>query len=273
MKPVLAHVSGADRGIEALLNNQGATMAAPSAAKTRFDSQLSSLSSLYEKLERLEKKASSSNAKTIAAALESLRGHIKYIGDLRILAQALIEIQNDHESQIEAFPSYKNQLDLAASILAFDAVIDFLHMRALSPNLLALRTALIELAVGAAPVAMLQAEPRGKGRRVDSPMVGYAKGILAGMMDVQLSTGMSRQEAAQWIARNVSPELARKISSKPITARMVEEWRDRYGGPSGEEGLAREKYLLWRNHDPVSAQRFREITEQHAKRLLDRKPR
>jgi hypothetical protein len=37
--------------------------------------------------------------------------------------------------------------------------------------------------------------------------------------------------------------------------------------------MAREQYLLWIEHDPVSGDRFREITDSVAKRLPGRKPR
>jgi hypothetical protein len=42
---------------------------------------------------------------------------------------------------------------------------------------------------------------------------------------------------------------------------MIEEWRDKYGGAHGENGIARDSYLLWRNFYSPTPQRFREITE------------
>ncbi len=211
--------------------------------------------------------------KTIAAVLDALREHIRNTEDLRTLGHTLIEIENKHESESEKFRDQLGRVDLGASIMAFEAVTDFLAGRVVSRNLGHLRTALLEIAAGAAPAAIFHPEEHGKGRRDDAPLVLSAKGMLAGMMELQLSTGMSRQQAAKWIAENVSHELAKRISNKPITPRMVREWRDRYGGASGEKGIARDSYLLWRTHDAVSPQRLREITEHEAKRLLARKSR
>jgi hypothetical protein len=50
---------------------------------------------------------------------------------------------------------------------------------------------------------------------------------------------MSRHQAAKGIADNMSPALASRISRKPITARMVEEWLDRFGGKHAEPNAAR----------------------------------
>jgi hypothetical protein len=240
--------------------------------KSKYDAELRSLSALSNNLRRLAKKARGRDAKTLAAALGVLHEHIKDTTDLRTLGHSLIEIENEHEFESEEFQDQGAQVDLGASILALEAVTDFLSGRVVSRNLDHLRTALLEIVAGAAPAAMFQPEEHGKGRRDDSPSVLRAKGLLAGMMEVQCSTGMTRQEAAEWIARNVSRELALRISSKPITPRIVEEWRDRYGGAFGEKGIARDSFLLWRAHDAVSPRRFREITEHEAKRLLARKP-
>ena len=240
--------------------------------KSKYDAELRSLSALSNDLKRVAKKARGRDAKILMAAIEVLGEHIRNTKDLRTLGHTLIEIENEHECESKKFPDQGARVDLGASIMALEAVTDFLGPRVVSRNLGHLRTALLEIAAGAAP-ATFQPEEQGKGRRDDSPSVLRAKGLLAGMMEVQHSIGMTRQEAAEWIARNVSRELALRISSKPITPRMVEEWRDRYGGAFGEKGIARDSFLLWRTHDAVSPQRFREITEHEAKRLLARKPR
>ena len=41
------------------------------------------------------------------------------------------------------------------------------------------------------------------------------------MMHVQQSTGRTRQEAAEWVVRHISPTLAARISEKPLTPRVV----------------------------------------------------
>jgi hypothetical protein len=233
---------------------------------------LNELSRLHDDLERLAKKHRGRDGKVVTHALESLREHIKTTEDLRTLARKLIEIENEHESESKNFPDHIGKVDLSAAFMALEVLLDFLRGRVVSRNIGHLRNALIEIIVGAAPAAMLQPEKHDSGRRAQAPKVQEAKGMLAGIMEVQLSTGMSRQQAAQWVARHVSPEMGQKISNKPVTARMIEEWRDKYGGAHGENGIARDSYLLWRNFYSPTPQRFREITEYKAKGLLARKP-
>jgi hypothetical protein len=244
----------------------------PKPPKTKYDAELISLSALFNGLERIGKKVRGRDARIIAAALEALREHIKTTEDLRTLGHKLIEIENEHESESKQFPDQIGKVDLSASFMALEAVRIFLGGRVVSRNLGHLHNALVEIIVGAAPAAMLQPETHDSGRRAHAPKVQEAKGMLAGIMEVQLSTGMSRQEAAQWVARHVSPEMARKISNKPLTARMIEEWRDKYGGAHGENGITRDSYLLWSGFYSPTPQRFREITEHKAKGLLARKP-
>jgi hypothetical protein len=244
----------------------------PKPVKTKYDAELASLSVLFSDLERIGKKSRGRDAKVVTTALGALREHIRTVEDLRTLGTKLIEIEHEHESESVKFPDQIGKVDFGASFMALEAVIDFLGGRVVSRNIAHLRNALIEIIVGAAPAAMLQPEKYDPGRRAHAPKVQEAKGMLAGIMEVQLSTGMSRQQAAQWVARHVSPELARKISNKAVTARMIEEWRDKYGGAHGESGIARDSYLLWRNSYSPSAQRFCELTEYKAKGLLARKP-
>ena len=240
--------------------------------RSKYDAELSSLSVLCDDLERVAKKLRGRDAKIIRSALQALGEHGGFKEDLRSLGRELLELETEHEFETNKFPEQMGKVDLGACICALEAVIEFLADRVVSRNLVHLRSALLEIAAGASPAAMFQPEEHGRGRRVDAPLVVKAKGMLAGMMQVQQSVGMSRQEAAEWIVRNVSPKLATRISSKPLTARMVEEWLDRFGGTFGEEGIGRESYLLWSAHDPVSPQRFGEITEHFSKQLLARKP-
>ena len=177
------------------------------------------------------------------------------------------------KSESAKFPDQIGKVDLPACILALDAVLKFLFMRVVSRNLGMLYDALVEIVVGASPAAMFHPEEHPQGRRSDAPLIKGAKGTVAAMMHVQQSTGMTRQEAAEWVVRHISPTLAARISGKPLTSRMVEEWLDRFGGEFAEHDFGREQYLLWIEHDPVSGERLREITDSMAKRLPGRKPR
>jgi hypothetical protein len=101
------------------------------------------------------------------------------------------------------------------------------------------------------------------------------KGALAGMMRTLQDVGTLRDAAANLIARNLSPELTARISRKPITARTVEEWADRFGGDYAEENSGRRAYRTWSRGSlgrPLNGQKIREITERMAKTLPVRKP-
>src|SRR5205823_11727274 len=52
---------------------------------------------------------------------------------------------------------------------------------------------------------------------------------FAGMGFVQMEAGMSREQATAWVARNIPPDLSRRISSKPIRKSTVGEWMYQYG--------------------------------------------
>ena len=92
------------------------------------------------------------------------------------------------------------------------------------------------------------------------------------MMHAQQRAGMSRKEASKFLAGNIVPRLAAQLSRKPLKARTVEEWLDRYGGKSGEKGVGRKTYLSWSRGEPVTAEKLREITERMANTLPARKP-
>ena len=179
--------------------------------------------------------------------------------DLRSLGRELLELETEHESETNKFPEQMGKVDLGACICALEAVIEFLADRVVSRNLVHLRSALLEIAAGASPAAMFQPEEHGRrGRRVDAPLVVKAKGMLAGRCKCSRCLGMSRQEAAEWIVRNVSPKLATRISSKPLTARMVEEWLDRFGGTFGERHWPGELLALERARPGQSAKVWRD---------------
>ena len=99
-----------------------------------------------------------------------------------------------------------------------------------------------------------------RGRRPDVSLVLGLKGILAGLMERKQREGMTREEAARWIADNTPPKLAARISRKPITARSVEEWRDRFGGKHGPQDTARKAYLVW-------SQESSQLTKKDFKRI------
>jgi len=71
--------------------------------------------------------------------------------------------------------------------------------------------------------------PRRDGRKPDSPLMQGLKGRFAGRAYAQMESGLNRNQAASWVARNIPPRLARRMSSKPIRQSTIKEWMEQYG--------------------------------------------
>jgi hypothetical protein len=189
-----------------------------------------------------------------------------------------LEDTSDFYAELAArFPSEKHDRDLWAAISSLDAVIRFLrfapvgnspstHDRKHFKMLEELRRALFDLSEGGSPAPMLRPHSKGRGRRADVSSVLGLKGVLAGLMHCQQRAGMSRHQAAEWIANSMSPKLAARVSRTPVTARMVEEWLDRFGGKHAEESAGRQAYRVWSGplYSPLTKQKFRTMTERIA---------
>ena len=225
-----------------------------------------------DELTLLLKEVSHDRIRTIKEAVELL----DYLGLLHEVFDDLWnELANNwarHVETLARFPDERPYRDLVAIIVALNAVVKFLRLcpkSAITAGrpysyfkiLEKLSQALSHLREGGAPEPMLRPLTT-RGRPPDVSLVLGLKGILAGLMEQKQREGMSRQEAARWIADNTPPKLAARISRKPITARMVEEWRDRFGGKQGERGPARKAYLVWsRDSDQLTKQDFKTITK------------
>ena len=190
-----------------------------------------------------------------------------------------------HANDLTQFPYDRAGCDLLAAIGALQTVLDFLRFsptkslewsdrRKCSRILEELKHALFDLWEGSAPAPILMARKKGKGRRADVSSTLAIKGHLAGLMYCQVHAGMTREQAAKWIVNNMSPKLAPRISRKPTTARMVEEWLDRFGGKHAEQNAAREAYQAWSQDPPkLTKQLLLRFTESLASRGSTDKPR
>lgn len=156
--------------------------------------------------------------------------------------------------------SKEESVELVFAILALDAVSRFLRKRAPSKAIDLLKAALSQVREGSLP-AMFRGR-KGGGRRAESPVIHQVKGVLAGLMSVKQTSGMGRAAAAAWIARNIPPELASRLSPKPITSRAVLEWVDRYGGEHPPDDPGGQAFRVWSRPSPkpLTVQKFKEIT-------------
>jgi hypothetical protein len=90
-----------------------------------------------------------------------------------------------------------------------------------------LQYALLSVEQGIVP-AMLQPKRRDQGRKPASQEVQFVKGSLAGIAYALRWSATAPDDAAAWVARR-SSGLTHRISSKPVTARMIRKWLDQYG--------------------------------------------
>jgi hypothetical protein len=240
------------------------------AMSNRFDE----LEQLKNELKALLVRLPDDDAETINAALAYLELLGTIQGDFSDLVEALEEIDEQYSRNAMGLPD--QAAELASATFSLAKVSHFLRIRYWSRSLDRLQAALLQLIFGGPAAAML--EPLNiqgrRGRRPDVPSIQSVKGALAGIMYGQQATGMSRQEAAAWIADNISPKLASRISSKPITARMVEEWLDRYGGNRPPDDDGGKAFKVWKRpfpHPPLTERKFREMTERIAETYPARK--
>jgi hypothetical protein len=238
-----------------------------------FNDDTPDIQDICDALNILAKKLGVSDAKIVLAAAYELRRAQPIWNDLDYLASELAEIEKTHQGDLAKHPNAVGLSDLAASILALDAICQFFRARIPNDIMYRLLNGLRDLSEGGPPAAMFLPLERPKGRRPDPPMVMAAKGILAGVMHRKQLEGLSRQAAAKWIVQHVSPMLAAQISGKPLTARMVEEWLDRFGGRHAEKNLGRKTFLIYSRKGKLTAAQFRKSTELVAREFLGKKPR
>jgi hypothetical protein len=229
------------------------------------------LDRLKGKLKALRTRLPKNDAETINATLKCLQRLGTVEDDLADLAQELEEIDSKYTSI-----GLPDQLaELASSALTIATISRFLRIYYWSKSLDRLQAALFQLTMGGPAAAMLQPlNIKGRhGRRPDVPDVQSVKGALAGLMHRRQSGGMPRQKAA-WIANNISGKLASRISGKPITARMVEEWLDRCGGSSPPDDAGGRAFKVWARPvvEPLPTKKeFFEMTERMAQMFPARK--
>ena len=230
------------------------------------------LTRIQKELPVLLKEVPHNRVRTIKEAIDLL-DYLELLHDVfDDLWNSLADNRARHLEDLARFPDEKPNCDLVAAIVALNAAVTFLRYcpksaiagrRPYSYLKISedLSRALSDLSEGGAPAPMLRPLTI-KGRRPDVSLVLGLKGILAGLMERKQREGMTRQEAARWIADNTPPKLAARISRKPITARSVEEWRDRFGGKHAPQDTARKAYLVWsQESSQLTKKDFKRITE------------
>ena len=196
-------------------------------------------------LERIGQQISGDDARILEAAGEQLEWFETIRGALRDTREALAQIDDQYDLDLRSCPEQRSALQLGSAAMALKAICDFGYLRSRAVTHL-LKT-LADLVAGGPPHPMFRPWAVGPGRRADLPRVQQVKGMLAGLMHAKQLEGMKRLEAAAFIAEGISPNLAMRISKKPITPRMVEEWLDRYGGAHPPDDAGGEMFKSYKD--------------------------
>jgi hypothetical protein len=148
---------------------------------------------------------------------------------VRELARSLKAIDRDRALCYSADPTDQASVDREEVILALQKILTFLNSQRIdSEALLRLRHNLHAIYYLDETPAIFT-NPRKPGRKSDDDVVKILKGELAGMAYELMHSGMPREQAASWVARNIPDEVACRISSKPPHPSTIKEWMYQYG--------------------------------------------
>jgi hypothetical protein len=140
---------------------------------------------------------------------------------LRLLAEGLSNIEKHRQGRIERGDDIATA-DRDAAQQALNGVATFFQDYGIvaSPLVRLLRE-LTALSAGAKPSRMF-APAVIRHRRPDAPIVEGAKGRLAAVMEFRQQTGLTRRAAAQWVLRNIPPDMKRQLGLS--RASTVDSW-------------------------------------------------
>jgi hypothetical protein len=217
-----------------------------------------SFSEILEKLQTIARASNKREAAELNGLIERLQAFKSVVDDVE---QLRFHLQNWDE-ELERFLPLMSQgenVELHLAILALVAVQQFLIIRAPSKAIDLLRGGLAQVMAGSLP--LMFRSKKGSGRPTESALIHQVKGVIAGLTRVKQDSGMRRNEAAAWIARNMPPELASRITAKPITTRTVIEWADRYGGKHPPPDPGGRAFHLWKRPlgGPLTVEKFKEM--------------
>jgi len=160
---------------------------------------------------------------------------------LRGLREKMMEFEKRRQACIELGDD-PGEADRDAAQNALTAVVAFfLDFGIESEPLVRLLSELAALTEGSMPSTMLQPAATTH-RRQDPPAIAGIKGRLAAVMEHRQNAGLSRKDAAAWVARRLPPRMRDRIGSvKPST---VDNWLCKWGGDRAvEQGSGREGYV------------------------------
>ena len=173
--------------------------------------------------------------------IESESKPVHKLAGLRQLGEHLSQIEQERLRRIGKGDD-RAVADRDAAQWALTVVADFLlDQRMQAKPLNRLLADLVALSDGAKPSRMLTQAPA-RHRRRDSALIENFKGRLAAVMEYRQKTGSSRKAAGEWVVRQLSPTMKRRLGAS--TRAAVDGWLGKWGGVRGASpGDGREGYL------------------------------
>jgi hypothetical protein len=174
----------------------------------------------------------------------ALAGKLNKLAALRLLSDGMSQLERQHKERIERG---ENPADVDREIaqMALNGVVTlFMASSIESSPLVRLLDGLTALSAGSSLPAML-APTVTRHRRPDAPSIEGIKGRLAAIMEFQQQAGLTRNAAAEWVARHIPPKMKHQLGS--VVPATVDSWLVRWGGERGADpGGGREGYLAMR---------------------------
>jgi hypothetical protein len=140
---------------------------------------------------------------------------------LRRLSERMSEIEKQRRDRIERGDNPAEADRDAAQLALTDVVAFFLDHGIQSEPLVRLLSELAALSAGSSPAPML-APAATSHRRPDAPAIEGIKGRLAAIMEFRQQAGLTRKQAAKWVAGSVPLKMRHRLGSvRPAT---VDSW-------------------------------------------------
>jgi hypothetical protein len=166
------------------------------------------------------------------------------LASLRRLSGKMSEFEKQRRERIERGEDAVEADRDAAQLALTEMVAFFLDHGIESNPLVRLLSELAALSAGSSPSSILApaATPH---RRPDPPAIEGIKGRLAAIMESRQEAGLTRKQAAAWVARHLPSGMRKQLGSvAPATA---DSWLVKWGGERAvTRGIGHEGYLHMR---------------------------
>jgi hypothetical protein len=168
-----------------------------------------------------------------------MKDKLHKLAALRVLKEGMAKFEAVRQARLEAGQA-QGEVDRETAQLALTCVVGFFVDHGIEAGpLRRVLGGLEALSAGSRAIEMLRPITAAH-RPIDPPVVEEVKGRLAGIMAYLQTQGLPRRQAAQWVSKNLPPDL--KPGLGQVSARAVDSWLAKWGGQYGTKGTGQEGY-------------------------------